>query len=355
MSGHIGFGIVGCGVISRTHADAIQKAESGRLVAVCDILPDRARKLSDEYGARAYFSFSRMLKNPEVDAVCICTPSGMHAKVACQAAAAGKHVLSEKPMDITLRRCDAMIEACDQAGVTLAVIFQRRTLRIVHAVKEAIASGEIGELVHATLSQKLWRSQEYYDSGDWRGTWKLDGGGCLMNQGVHGIDLFQWMAGIPIHSICAKVGTLGHQRIEVEDVAVANIEFVNGALGCIDTTTCCYPEVLPIRYAFHGTKGTIILEGSEGMDLTAVVWQSLGNQPSKWQGVRDDTGDPAVSTHSSQAPVSKGSHFPQIQDFVWAIQQKRHPLVSGEDARTAVQIITSIYESSRRGRPVRLN
>ena len=197
----IRFGIVGCGVISSWHAKAVTAAEDAELVACCDIIPERAEKLAGEFNApKVYTDYCEMMDSGEVDAVCVCTPSGMHGDVTIAAAERGKHVMCEKPIDIKLARIDEMIAARKKNKVKLGVIFQRRTSPLWHKVKKTIDEGRLGKMVLGDAYLKYFRSQEYYDSGDWRGTWELDGGGALMNQGVHLIDILRWIMG-PVETI----------------------------------------------------------------------------------------------------------------------------------------------------------
>ena len=229
----IGFAIVGGGVIGPLHAQAIAAQPDARLVAVCDIVPGAAEKLASQYGAEAMTDLDAMLARDDIQIVNVCVPSGLHAEIGIKAAQAGKHVICEKPIDITLDAADRLTAACAAAGVKLQVISQHRFSASMQRLKRAIDDGSLGTLVMGNAEVFWYRAQAYYDSGGWRGTWSLDGGGCLMNQGVHYVDLLRWAMG-PVASVSAKMGTLAHERIEVEDVAVAVIQFANGAIGSLD-------------------------------------------------------------------------------------------------------------------------
>ena len=341
MAEKIRFGIVGCGVIAPWHAGAILAAPNAELTAVCDIEVSKAEKLAAEYGSpRVYDNHLALLEDPEVDAVCVCTPSGLHAAIGVDAARAGKHVLSEKPLDITLSNMDALIAACRENGVRLGCIFQRRTSPMWRAVRDAVRSGKLGKLVVADAYLKYYRSQEYYDSAGWRGTWELDGGGALMNQGVHCVDLMRWIVGDP----ATVFGRCDHlaRKIEVEDAACAVVTYANGAMGIIEGTTCVYNGV-PHRLEFHGETGNIMVEGER-----IVRWETVdGSEPPDLGGAEQEG-----SASAKPTDIGNEGHRIQIQDFAEAVLNGRDPMVTGEDARGAVELILGIYRSSREGAPV---
>jgi len=348
MKETIGFGIVGCGVISPWHAGSILKVSDAKLVAVCDIIKDKAETLAANHGSpKVYMDYEQMLRDPEVDAVCVCTPSGMHADMGILAAKAGKHILTEKPIDIRLPKIDELIRTARECGVKLAVIFQRRTSSLWQTIARIVASGALGKMVLGDAYLKYFRSQEYYDSGDWRGTWALDGGGALMNQGVHCVDLLQWVMG-PVESVFAHADHLV-RHIEVEDTAVAALKFRNGAFGVIEGTTSVCPG-MNHRLEFHGEKGTIAVDGE-----TVVHWDMPDDTPD----ITGDTGTKAGvdiklgSAASSPTSIAMEGHRILIADLVAAIKEDRDPLITGEEARKSVEMILGIYESARTGRPVR--
>lgn len=341
----IRFGIVGCGVISSHHAKAINNTEDAELVACCDIVKEKAEKLAEEHGAaRVFTDYNEMFASGCIDAVCVCTPSGLHGDVTIAAARAGKHVMCEKPIDITLARIDEMIKECRDAKIKLGVIFQRRTSPLWHTVKKVIDDGKLGKLVLGDAYLKYFRSQEYYDSGDWRGTWALDGGGALMNQGVHMVDIQRWIMG-PAESIFAQADHLV-RNIEVEDTSCAVIKWKNGAFGVLQGTTSVTPG-MKHRLEFHGENGTISIEGE-----TILQWSFPGSEECdpRNQNATDVTGN----TSSDPKALSSDGHTIQITDLCQAIREDRDPMVTGEEARNAVEMILAIYQSAKTGLPVKM-
>ncbi len=251
-----GLGIIGCGMIAEFHTRAINEIANARLIGTWSRNPANAAKIAGfaKGGCPTFDDLDALLRQPDLDVVCICTPSGAHMEHAVRAARAGKHVVVEKPLEITLPRCDAIIDACDDAGVRLCTIFPSRFTPANIRLKDAIDLGRFGRLTLGDTYVKWWRTQEYYDSGGWRGTWQLDGGGALMNQAIHNVDLLTWLMG-DVVAITALTATLAHQRIEVEDTAVAALRFKNGALGVIEAATSAYPGLLK-RTEIHGDRGS---------------------------------------------------------------------------------------------------
>ena len=340
MAKEIGFGIVGCGVIAPTHAKALAGIEGAKLVAACDIVPERAEKFGKEYNCDYYTDLAQMLKREDVDAVCVLTPSGLHAKVGIEVAKAGKHLVVEKPIDITLENADALIRAAQKAGVKLAVISQHRFDESIDKIKRATEEGKFGQLNFGGSHTKWYRTQEYYDSGDWRGTWELDGGGALMNQSVHYVDMLQYIMG-PVEEIFAYCATRDHVRIEVEDVAVASIKFKSGAIGLIEGNTTAYPGFYT-RLDIYGSDGSAIIEANQ-----LVEWKLKSEADT--ETVKAKEGDGAQS-----AQISSSLHGRQLEDFVAALREGREPFVNGEEGRKPLEIILAIYESARTGKPVKL-
>jgi predicted dehydrogenase len=258
----IHFGILGCGVIGPHHAQAIASLpDDAALVAVADRHLDRAEKLAQQYNVSAYSSLDDLLHHPGLDAVCICTPSGEHAGDAVAVLNAGKHVVVEKPVDVTLPAIDRLLAARRSTAQKVAVISQHRFDTSTQIVRDAVEQKRLGRLTVGTAQVRWWRTQSYYDSGAWRGTWELDGGGALMNQSIHTIDLLQWIMG-PVVEVSAYTGLLAHERIEVEDTAVAIVRFASGALGLIEGTTAAYPG-LTARLEVHGDRGSAIIDNDE--------------------------------------------------------------------------------------------
>ena len=349
MADKLGIALIGCGMISEFQSKAINALPDARVVGFFDTIAEMAKKRAAQFSGRAYASLEEMLADRQVHAVSICTPSGTHMEPAVQAARAGKHVMVEKPAEVTPERIDTILRACRESGVTLGAIFPRRFQEPSRILKAAIERGRFGRIVLGDVSIKWYRTQEYYDKGGWRGTWKLDGGGALMNQGIHGIDLLQWLMG-GVQEVNALTATLAHERIEVEDTAVAGVRFANGALGAIEGTTGSWPGS-KIRLEIGGTKGNVIME-----DDTFTTWRFQDEGPAdeelrKTYGPQENKAGAGAGDPSA---ISFEGHRLQFEDFVRAIRTGNRPYCNGEDARAAVAVITSIYRSAREGRPVQV-
>jgi len=345
----LGIGIVGCGMISEFQSQAIGNLPNARVVAYFDTVADMAKARAEQHGATAYDDYERMLADPNLDIVSICTPSGSHLDPAVQAAAAGKHVMVEKPVEITPERVDGIIDACKKSGVVLGAIFPRRFQEPSRILKAVVESGRFGTITLADVYIKWYRTQAYYDKGGWRGTWKLDGGGALMNQGIHGIDLLQWVMG-GIDEVQGMTATLGHERIEVEDTAVASVRFKNGALGVIEGSTSCWPGA-KIRIEIGGTRGSVVLE-----DETILAWQFEDEVAEDAEirakfGPREGLSGGGASDPSA---IDSEGHRRQFEDFVGAIQAGKTPFCDGNEGRNSVAVITSIYRSVKEKRPVKV-
>jgi predicted dehydrogenase len=344
----IGFGIIGCGMISRFHAKAVADLRGAKVVACQDAFPQAADKLAAELGCTAYHNLNALLADPDVDVVTICTPSGLHMEPAVAAAKAGKHIIVEKPLDITLARCDAMIDAARKAGVVLSTIFPSRFHESSQLVKQAIDKGRFGRLTMGDAYVKWFRTQEYYDSGAWRGTWKLDGGGALMNQAVHSVDLLLWFMG-PAIEVSAYTATLAHQRIEVEDVAVATVRFANGALGVLEASTATWPGELK-RLEISGDAGSAIVREED-----LAVWK-FAKETKADEAIRQKMASRTQTGGGAADPKAIGyhGHMLQFQDVLTAIKKGKQPLIDGPEGRKAVELILAIYKSAETGKPVKL-
>ncbi len=340
--GKYGFGIWGCGVISNWHMRAILASNGGYPVGAVDIKPEYSEALCKRYGIRQFMTPDEMLECPEVDVVCICTPSGFHAENATKAIKAGKHVLVEKPLALNTDGCDEIIEAAKKQNVKVGVVSQLRFAETTRRLKSLITCGELGRVVTADLFMKYYRSQEYYDASKWRGTWELDGGGALMNQGIHGIDTLLYIMG-PVKSVYGMARTLA-RNIEVEDTASAVLEFANGTLGLIQGTTSVYPGY-PREIVISGTKGTVGIS-----EEIFIEWNIEG------KSIPDDIklGGGMSSGASDPQNISNEGHLAQINDFIESIRTDRRPAVDLREGRRAVELITAIYESSRTRRPMDL-
>ncbi|QEG01621.1 Putative 4,5-dihydroxyphthalate dehydrogenase [Stieleria maiorica] len=344
----IGIGIVGCGMIANFHARAIADAEGAHLVGAYSRRKQECDAFAEKHGGRGFGSLEEMLADPEIQAVSICTPSGLHLDSAVAAAKAGKHVIVEKPLEITTERCDQIIKACDEAGVRLSVAFQSRFHQSSLLMKEAVDSGRFGKVTMGDAYVKWYRSQEYYDSGEWRGTWKLDGGGALMNQAIHSVDLLLWLMG-PVKQLSAMTSTLTHERIEVEDVAVATLQFESGALGVIEATTTAYPGALK-RIEISGNEGSAILEEE---DIKAWEFANETETDAKVRAEmvgKTDTGGGA----SDPSAISHDGHTKIIEETVRAINEGRPTTINGHEGRRSVEVICAIYESAKTGKIVKL-
>jgi UDP-N-acetyl-2-amino-2-deoxyglucuronate dehydrogenase len=327
----LNFGIIGCGRIAYKHAEAIKKNEKANLLYVCDIIEERAVDYKNKYGAERYFTdYHEMLEMPDLDVVNICTPSGMHAEMGIAAARAGKHVIVEKPMALSSIDADALINACDENGVKLAVCFQNRFNPPVQKLRRALEEGRFGKLTHASAVVRWFRPQDYYDQASWRGTWAMDGG-CLMNQSIHNIDLLQWMMG-PVESVFGYTAN-NFRKIEAEDVGVAVLKFKNGALGVIEASTTIYPENLEETLAIFGEKGTVMLGG------IAV------NKIETWKFA--DSQDENLEMEQQDVPNVYGfGHDALIEDFIRAVIEDRRPYIDGREGIKSLRIVLGIYHSA---------
>ena len=343
-----GFGIIGCGMIASFHAKAIADIRGARLVACFDAVPAAADRLAAAQGCRAYHKLDEMLADPEVDIVTIGTPSGAHLEPALAAARAGKHVIVEKPLEITLKRCDQIIRECEKNKVKLSAIFPSRFHRSSVDMKRAIDEGRFGRLTLGESYVKWFRTQAYYDSGAWRGTWELDGGGALMNQAIHSVDILTWLMG-PVVEITAHTGLLAHERIAVEDTAVATVKFASGALGVIEASTAAFPGYLK-RIEVHGSEGSAAMEEE---DIVA------------WDFAKKGRGDAAIQKKmaeristaggaSDPSAIGHHGHTEQFRDVLEAIRENRNPAIDGHEGRRSVEIILGVYKAAETGKVVKL-
>lgn len=345
----VGYGIIGCGNIGPIHAEAIALVKGAKLVAVSDVVEKSAKALADKYGAAAYADYREMIARKDVDAVCLCVPSGLRGDIAPTCALAGKHILAEKPLEITTKRIDKLVAAVDKAGVLLGCIFQSRFADGTLLVQKAIDGGRFGKLILGDAYIKWFRSQEYYSSSSWRGTWKFDGGGALMNQSIHQIDLLLSFFG-PVKSVQAQTRTVGHEGLEVEDLACAMVEFTSGALGIIEGSTAIWPGH-SARVEVHGTEGSVVMEDGEIRS-----WQFKKEKKSD-APILAALGKAAALGSGAADPLSQlkcEGHRRQIEDFTKAIRTGRPPYVDGREGRRAVELIEAIYKSASTGKAVRL-
>jgi UDP-N-acetyl-2-amino-2-deoxyglucuronate dehydrogenase len=346
----LGFAIVGCGMIARFHARALAEVPGTKLRAVVSRSQANAANMIEELKLTcdAATDLASVLKRSDIDVVIVTTPSGAHLEPAAAAATAGKHVVVEKPLEITLDRCDRIIDACAKNRVQLCTIFPSRFGDANLELKKAVTAGRFGRLTLGETTCKWWRPQSYYDEGGWKGTQALDGGGAMMNQAIHNVDLLLWLMG-PVTHIFGLTAMLAHQRIEVEDTAVACLRFKNGALGVIQATTSIWPG-LPKTIAIHGDKGSVVVEQDDLMrwefNPESDADKALRQRFSQKTGASGGSSNPAAISHVG--------HARQLADFVQAIEAGRAPQVDGREGRRAVEAILGIYEANRTGRLVEL-
>jgi len=345
-----GVAIVGCGMIARFHAKALAEVADTRLVALVSRSTASGKKMAAELRLNCDITtdLAPVLSRRDVHIVIICTPSGAHMEPAVAAANAGKHVVVEKPLEITLERCDAILAACTRNGVQLCTIFPSRFADANVALKRAVEDGRFGRLTLGETTCKWWRPQSYYGEGGWKGTKALDGGGALMNQAIHNVDLLLWMMG-PVLQISAFTATLAHDRIEVEDTAVACIRFASGALGVIEAATSAYPG-LPKTIAVHGDRGTVVIEQED------VLRWDFSPETDEDHAVRQRFAQKVGASGGSSNPaaISHVYHARQLADFIHALQTGRQPLVDGREGRKAVEVILGIYQSAATGQSVQV-
>ncbi len=340
------FGIIGAGLIADFHARAIGQIDNAKLAGFFDIVGEQSQKLADKFSARAFESLDQMLADDEIDIVSIATASGAHLEPALAAAKAGKHVLCEKPLEVTLARIDAMIEAHNKSGTVLGGIFQYRFDDAIVPLKQAIDSGRFGKITYAGIYVPWWRTDEYYKDS-WHGTWKLDGGGALMNQSIHMIDLLCYLAG-PIESVQAFMATLGHPQIEAEDTATAVVRFGGGALGVIYGTTASWPGQLK-RLEITGTKGTVVY-----LEDSFTTWQFADERPEDQQ-IREQYGEvKGLGSAADPAAISHENHKRNFEAFIESLDSGRDFYINGSEARKAVEVILAIYKSAGQHKAIKL-
>ncbi len=334
MGERIRFGIVGTGGIGTFHAAIMQQVAQVELVAVADIVPERAKAVGERFGVAWHGSYDDLLARGDIDAITVCTPSGLHAEHGILAARAGKHVLSEKPMDVYVEKIDALVAACSAAGVTLGGIFQNRFPKALQELKRAIADGWLGDISYVSGSCLWFRTQAYYDSGDWRGTWALDGG-TLCNQGIHTIDRLVWLSGMQPTVKAAYCPTLARD-MEAEDLGVALLTFPNGAGGTLQGTTLANPG-LATNVTICGSKGTAVVE-----DNAVTTFVAEGAPDGLVTVERPDSTGGA----SDPAAAWGGAHAANIEEFANALLEGRQPWVNAGEARKAVQLLNDIYQAA---------
>ena len=344
----VGFGIIGLGSVAKTHAYALKMSKNCYLEAVYSPHKDKAEALSKEYGCEAYTNLESFFADDKVEVVLIATPSGLHEDVAVPALKAGKHVLIEKPIEITEEKAWHIVEEGKNNNRLVGGIFQNRFYDAPLLIRKAIDEGRFGRIVMVEASLKWLRSQAYYDSGAWRGTWDIDGGGVLMNQGIHAIDLLLWFGG-DVDCVSGFASTLSHERIEVEDNGTVALRFKNGALGVINASTSIYPGYRR-RIEVCGTDGSAVLE-----DEALVSWAFKDNREEDEEIRRKYALPGSTSGGSSNASdINWVGHQRQFDDFALSVREGGKPLVDGEEALRSVKLIRNIYRSAKEERAVEL-
>jgi len=329
--------LVGCGRISKNHFDAIRKVDGLSLAAVCDVSGERAARAGTEQGVPSFRSLDEMLRTAgdSFDIVAVCTPSGMHAAQGAAAARAGKHVVTEKPMSISLAQADELVHACDEAGVQLFVVKQNRLNPPIQLLKRAVDKGRFGRIYMANVTVRWQRPNEYYAAEPWRGTWEFDGG-AIMNQASHYVDLMQWLVG-PVESIMAKTATQA-RSIEAEDSGVGLVKFRSGALGVIEVNVLTYPKNLEGSITILGEKGSVKIGG------TAV------NRVETWLFAEYDDDDKLVEAASTNPPNVYGfGHEGYYRNVLAVLRGEAKPETDGRAGRKSLELILGMYESAKIG------
>lgn len=328
-------GIVGCGTISGTHGEAIESTKYGSLVAAYSRTASKLDAFCNRFGVVGFSDYEKFLSQPDMDTVVICTPSGTHLDYGDLAAQAGKHVIVEKPIEISVERGRALIERCREKNVQLAVIYQNRFIDGVIKMKDTIDEGELGELFMVDTSVKWFRDQDYYDSAEWRGTLSLDGGGAVINQAIHTVDLMLWLCG-DIESLFAFKGTFTHEGIEGEDNAVAALKFKSGVIGVFKASTSVVPP-MKRKIAVHGTGGTALLDGD--------VFRMMVSE----RDLKEDSDNNHASGSSGPlAGMTTNYHKKQYDQILEAFQHNEKPVVSGEESLKSLAIVEALYKSAER-------
>ncbi|MDB6170247.1 MAG: oxidoreductase domain protein [Verrucomicrobia bacterium] len=339
----IGFGIVGTGSIADFHARAIAQVPGARLYAVASRDAAKARVFAEAHGTVADGNPGALLRRPEIDVVCVTTPSGAHGEIALPALAAGKHVLCEKPLEISTERIDRLIQRAEECGRFLGVVLPARMGDGAVALKRAVEAGRFGRLTLCSAAVRWWRTEDYYRAGKWRGTWELDGGGALMNQGIHAVDLLVWLAGMP-STVTAHAATLAH-AIAVEDTLAASLRFAHGGLGSIECATSCAPGS-PRRIEISGTRGSAALE-----DDRLVRWAFDEPQPHDAEILTGASGPAAGGGSSDPRAIGTEGHRRVVAEMAAAIRAGRPPAIDGREGRRSVAVIEALYAAARTQSP----
>ena len=349
-------GIIGTGKVGHLHAAALTSNQKSEFTSVLGRSPEKTNKFADQYGVKAYTDLDAFLKESGVEAVCICTPHPAHRDPSVAAAEAGIHLLIEKPLASSLEDCDAILDAVEKSDVKLGMLCQRRFYEPCARIREGIESGQIGRPILGTVTVLGWRDQDYYDSDSWRGTWKEEGGGVLVNQAVHQLDLLLWYMG-PVAEVSGYWGNLNHPSIEVDDTAVASIRFKSGALGQVLVSNSYNPAIHG-KVSVLGSNGSLVGVQTDGgaMFIAGMskieepplndYWTVPGEESKLPEWIKEDT------TQFNRINAMEYYHALNIDDFLEAIIEDREPCVSGQAGRETVELFTAIYRSGRDGKSI---
>lgn len=343
-----GFGIIGTGEIAAVHARAIGSIANAHLEGVTDIARDKALAFGKQFSCSVFDSIRSLVNSPGIETVCICTPSGTHLEPALEVIDAGKHCIIEKPLEVTIQRCKAIISAAKKKNVLVTGIFPMRFLDINREVRKAVEAGRFGKMVLGDVYVKWYRSQTYFDQVKWRGDLRISGGGAIMNQAIHSIDLLSWMMG-DVAEVSSFSATLGHYGLDVEDTAIANLRFENGALGVIEASTAVFPGSYK-RMEILGTGGSVVIEEEK-----IINWEFADETGQDREiRLRFSGGNTEGGGVTDPKAINDTGHIRQISDMIEAIETNRPPMIDAKEAAKAVEIIEAIYESARTGRTVSL-
>lgn len=333
------FGIIGCGRIAPRHAESLAEIPEAELVMVCDVIENRAHHFAEKHGVKYCLDYHELLSDPNIDIVNICTPSGLHASMAIDALKAGKHVIVEKPMAMSVSDADRMISTAKEMKRKLCIVLQNRYNPPMQDFYQAVRDNKIGRILLGSVTVRWYRPQEYYNDG-WHGTRSMDGG-ALMNQSIHHIDALQWLVGEPVESVFAYTATLAHQ-MEAEDVGVVTLRFANGALATIEGSTVTYPQNLEASVALFGEKGSLKVGGTALN--RKVFWKIAGEiEHEKELLTREEVDPPSVYG---------ASHRHVIEDMIRAVAEDREPQTNGVEGRKSLLLVSAMYDSARNSREV---
>jgi predicted dehydrogenase len=345
MADTLGFGIIGAGLVAPFHAKSLRASDGGELIAFCDLDKARADKMAAEYGVQAYYRLEDMLADPRIHVCNVALPNHLHHGVVLKCAAAGKHVLTEKPPAMTLRETDGMIEACRKAGVKFGCTVQCRVRKAIQAMKRAIETGRFGRLLHADAYMKWFRTTEYYHSDAWRSSRK-SGAGVTVQHAFHYIDLLQYLAG-PGARVQARMTNLAHPSVKLEDTLLAFIDFECGAQGVVEASTALWPGT-DVRIEINGEDGTAVMAGER-----VTTWKFREERPED-EEIRSYGSAAQATGAGGPADFGFQDHLVVIQDMIDAIREDRDVIIPVESVRPTVEIVLAMYQSAARNKPVEL-